>query len=172
MFHLQPDKLPWQHSWMCAYASPDETGICSWWKNSQTHQYWESQANIGRVSDLNHPMTVADISSPLPSCLEWKKKKKGVLLSSVALKASFCSGIKSEGNSFFLDYRAGTVFWCSTCSCLIKLHLKVLSPQTPFDLEQPSLCQAVIYDHCATLIPWSALVYKTCFFFYFFSLFL
>lgn len=90
-----------------------------------------------------------------------QSEKKGVL--SVALKALFPPWDGKRGEQLFLDYRAGKVFWCSTCSCFIKPRLKVLLPRTPYASEQPSLCHAVIYDHCATLIPRSALLHKTCF---------
>lgn len=120
MFHLRPDKSPWQHSWTCAYASPDDADIYRRWKNSRAHQYWWFQTDNGRVSCLSHPMTDTDVPPP--------KKKKDVLLPSVGLKASFPLWDRKEGDRVFLDYRAAKVFWCSTCSCLIKLRLKVLCP--------------------------------------------
>lgn len=154
---VRPHKLPWQHSWTCAYAFPDETDICRWWKNSRAHQYRWFRTNNGRVFDLSHPMTDGD-----PTLLSrMQSEKKGVL--SVALKALFPPWDGKRGEQLFLDYRAGKVFWCSTCSCFIKPRLKVLLPRTPYASEQPSLCHAVIYDHCATLIPRSALLHKTCF---------
>lgn len=96
-----------------------------------------------------------------PLLSRMQSEKKGVL--TVALKALFLPWEGKRGEQLFLDYRAGKVFWCSTCSCLIKPRLKVLLPRTPYASEQPSLCHAVIYDHCATLIPRSALLHKTCF---------
>lgn len=147
MYRLRTDKLPWQHSWTCAYVSPDETDICRWWKNSRAHQYWCLQTNNGRLLDLSHPMTDTDVPPLLPSRME-PKKRKGVLLPSVALKASFPLWDGKRGEQVFLDYRASKVFWCSTCSCLIKLRLKVLSPRTQYDSEQPTLSHDDLRSLC------------------------
>lgn len=100
-----------------------------------------------------------------------KKKRKGVLLPSVALKASFPLWDGKRGEQVFLDYRAGKVFWCSTCSCLIKLHLKVLSPRTQYDSEQPtlshddlrSLCYPDTLEHFGEQNLFFSLFFSPCF---------
>lgn len=93
IFRLRRDKLPWQHSWTCAWASPDETDICRGWKTSRAHQYWWLQPNNGRVSDrptatFPHRYRHVTLSQPVAMC-----SSEGVMST---------LGWKREGSSFSL----------------------------------------------------------------------